>query len=165
MSYLIFSNYTINIFGPEWANLEEIVPLFALVGWLSTIYSINSIYFQSAGIPEVGVKYSMIRLLVIGISFYPLVMLFNVKGVVIALLIGVGLTLLFIFEDVRRRIDATRAMILWQISASVIPGISMIVLFPVISSGFWIKDLSILTIIAILAALTMYPKIKLCLKF
>lgn len=164
ISYLIFSNHTVNIFGSEWANLSEIIPLFALVGWLSTIYSINSIYFQSAGIPKIGVKYSMIRLLLIGISFYPLVMLFNVMGVVMALLIGVSLTLLLTFEDVRKRIDATRVIIIWQLFMSTIPGISMIVLYPAISSDFWIKDLSILTIISLLAASTMYSKIKLSLK-
>lgn len=163
--YLIFSNYSTDIFGDEWGDLEQIIPIFALVGWLTTLSSINSIYYQAVGIPKVGVKYSMIRFAVIGICFYPLVMSFGIKGAVMALLVGVSVTIPLIFEDIRKRIQATRAVIFWQITLGAIPGICMIILFPLINSGFWVGDLFIFTFTALLAISMLYSKIKVSLQF
>ena len=164
MIYLIFSNYSEDVFGPEWAELSKVIPLFALVGWLSTMSVVNSVYYQAVGIPKVGVKYSLIRLIATGICFFPLVDLFGIQGVVMSLLVGLSITMLFVFEDVRSRIQTSRVMIYGQVAVGTIPAIVMILLFPTSSTGLWIVDIGTSTVIALLSMLILYSKIKFALK-
>ena len=81
-----------------------------------------------------------------------------------ALLVGLSITMLLVFEDVGNRIQASRVMIYGQVAVGTIPAIVMILLFPTSSTGLWIIDIGTSTVIALLSMLILYSKIKLALK-
>jgi O-antigen/teichoic acid export membrane protein len=163
--YLIFKNYTLNIFGESWVGIIDLIPIFAFVGWLSTLYSVNSIYYQATGIPKIGVKFTLIRFVTTLIFLFPLVNIYEVKGLVLALLTGLLVTLIFIFNDISKRIRTPNVVIVRELFAGMLPALILIAILQIVNIESLAIGILLIFFMGILSTTIFYKKIKLSLDF
>ena len=87
--FLVSDSLVKILFDEQWYQMVPIIKLFSILGFVSSLIIPSGIFFQSIGKPKISTKLSFYSNLIVLILIYPLSKLFNIEGVLYALILSI----------------------------------------------------------------------------
>jgi len=118
------------VLGPEWNGLVLLIGKLCLLSIMTMLLLPASILFQAIGLPVITFKISLVRISILLLTLYPLIILYEVSGVIYSLLISVLVVYPVVIISINKFIGMTYIVQLKAILPSIISSLTLFYIIP-----------------------------------
>ncbi len=143
------------VYGEQWLPAAEPLIILSIFGIIRSVSSLTGFFLNGVGRPEIGFRNSLVRLVLLSISIYPLIIYFGLEGAAIAVTFAIGIQSLLGIRGVMTIIQLETKDLLVQLYPQFIKLIIILATYFIFEMYFDTYDILNLVFI-ILAGATLY---------